>query len=324
MSYKSINGLVSYLNNNGIQINATSQKNLLRNVGYFHGYKGYRYFKDSSNRIPFTSFDEIYKTIQYDTDIKALFYRKLMYIETALKNIALEMILDKSRSESLQDMYDNVIAGYNNIKGTNQEKKKAQENKLNLQRKMQSNLAYAYKSNNKKIVHFYNNNKHKDIPIWALFEIIMLGDFGYLLSCLTYDTREVISKKIGLNLSCDTDRELVYKYVYVLKDLRNAIAHNDVIFDTRFRKTDITNAMSQCLILDLGLPFINFENIGDYVILIAYFLKLLKVPKKETKAFIDEFVSITEEYKKSVNENVVKKVIRPDLNNRMELLKKKV
>ena len=46
-----------------------------------------------------------------------------------------------------------------------------------------------------------------------------MGDFGYLLSSLTIDMRDKISKAIGFNLSCDTNRELVYKYVYALKDL---------------------------------------------------------------------------------------------------------
>ena len=65
-----------------------------------------------------------------------------------------------------------------------------------------------------------------------------MGDFGYLLSCLTIDMREKVSRSIGINLSSDTYRELLYKYVYALKDLRNAIAHNDVVYDTRFKKMD--------------------------------------------------------------------------------------
>lgn len=66
-----------------------------------------------------------------------------------------------------------------------------------------------------------------------------MGDFGYLLSCLTIDMREKVSRSIGINLSSDTYRELLYKYVYALKDLRNAIAHNDVVYDTRFKNASI-------------------------------------------------------------------------------------
>ena len=96
-----------------------------------------------------------------------------MFIETALKNIALNTIMAEIGSNSIYDMYDKVISS---------------------------------------------------------FEILTMGDFGYLLSCLTMDMREKISREIGINLSRDTYRELIYKYVYTLKDLRNTIAHNAVLF----------------------------------------------------------------------------------------------
>ena len=53
-----------------------------------------------------------------------------------------------------------------------------------------------------------------------------------ILFFLIFDVRDDISKRLSLNVSCDTDRQLIYKYIYTLKDLRNAIAHNAVVFDT--------------------------------------------------------------------------------------------
>lgn len=41
--------------------------------------------------------------------------------------------------------------------------------------------------------------------------------------------------------------------------------------------------------VEMGLPYINFKTIGDYIILICYCLKLLKVTKTEIKSFIKEF-----------------------------------
>ena len=148
-----------------------------------------------------------------------------------------------------------------------------------------------------------------------------MGDFGFLLSCLTYTVRDDISKRLGLNLSCDTDRSLVYEYVYALKDLRNAIAHNSVVFDTRFRDFDPSAPMKSCLKNELGLPYVNFKTIGDYIILVCYYLKLLHVSKTEIKAFIREFERITSEYRKVVNPAVAAIVIHPDLAARMQILK---
>lgn len=247
----------------------------------------------------------------------------MMFIETAMKNIALESILINTNSEYIQDMYNKVVSGYNNAPAnmTTEQKRKMQQNKLNLQNTIQSNLAYAYRKNNPKITHFYNNVGYSDVPVWALFEIMTMGNLGYLLSCLTYDVRNDISKRLGLNVSCDTNRQLIYKYIYTLKDLRNAIAHNAVVFDTRFQNIDLTKAMTQCLKLEIKLPYINFKTIGDYIILMCYYMKLLKVSKTEIKAFIREFEKITENYRQAVNSNVAVIVIHPDLASRMNILK---
>ena len=323
MSYKTIDGLMRHLRDNGISISGSVQKRQLRNTGYFHGYKGYRFFGTSSNRLPFTSYDEVYATIQYDSKLKSLLYGKMMFIETAVKNVALESILQYTRSENIQDMYDKAVSSYKNCPSsfTPEQKKKAQQNKLNLEGTIQSSLTRAYKSENPKITHFYNNVGYSGVPLWSLFEILTLGDFGFLLSCLTYDVRDDISRRLGLNLSADTDRQLVYKYIYTLKDLRNAIAHNSVIFDTRFRNIDPTRSMKRCLEQEIGLPYVNFKSIGDYIILMCYYMKLLGATKTEIKAFVRDFERITEEYRNSVDSSVANIVIRSDLSARMNALK---
>ena len=136
MSYKTTDGLMKHLRSTGIAINGSVQKRLLLNTGYFHGYKGYRFFENSKRRLPFVSFDEIYATIQYDSALKSLLYGKMMFIETAVKNIALESILIKVGSESIQAMLDKAVSSYQNapLTSTLEQKKKFQQNKLNLQK----------------------------------------------------------------------------------------------------------------------------------------------------------------------------------------------
>lgn len=263
--YKSTDALMRHLRDNGIAISGSSQKQQLINTGYFHGYKGYRFFVSSSNQLPFTSYNEINATIQYDTKLKSLLYGKIMFIETALKNIALNTIMTEISSNSIYDMYDKVISSYKNAPSStpNDVKKRYQNNKLNLQGSIQNSIAAAYRKDNPKISHFYNNVNYNEVPIWAIFEILTMGDFGYLLSCLTMSMREKISRVIGINL----------------------------------------------------------KTIGDYIILICYYLKLLKVSKTERKAFIREFEKITQEYKNLVNTNVSAVTIHPDLTSRMAILK---
>lgn len=325
-NYKSTDALMKHLRNNGIAISGSFQKRQLINTGYFHGYKGYRFFVSSTQKLPFVSYKEINSTIQYDTKLKSLLYGKMMFIETALKNIAYTTIMKEINSSSIYVMYDKAINSYKNAPANTPEdiKKKFQNNKLNLQGSIQNSIAAAYRKDNPKITHFYNTVNYNEVPLWAIFEILTMGDFGYLLSCLTDDIRKTISLNIGLNLSCDTNYSLIYKYVFALKDLRNAIAHNDVVYDTRFRKMDPSKPMKQCLKLEFGLPYINFRTIGDYIILICYYLKLLKVSKSEIRSFINEFEKITREYSRSVNSNVTAVTIHSDLFSRMTILKNSI
>ena len=94
-----------------------------------------------------------------------------------------------------------------------------------------------------------------------------------------------------------------------------------MVFDTRFRNFDPTKAMKACLRSAIQLPYVNFKTIGDYVILMSYYLKLLQMPNSEILKFIEEFEHITETYRSEVNPAVASIVIHPDLTKRMEILK---
>lgn len=321
--YKTTDELMQHLHSKGITISGDTQKQQLINTGYFHGYKGYRFFNSPNRRLPFVDYNEINATIQYDTKLKSLLYGKVVFIETAVKNIAMNTIVEEIKSSSIYDMYDKAIVGYKNAPtNTGEERKKEyQKNKLNLQSEIFKAIAKAYRKGDKKITQFYNSDRYGEVPLWAMFEILMMGDFGFLLSCLTMEIREKISRVIGINLSYDTQRELLYKYVYALKDLRNAIAHNDVVYDTRFCSASPSRAMKQCLKETFELPYVNFKTIGDYIILICYYLKLLKAPNNEVIEFIETFEDITNEYLTMVNADVSAITIHPEWDARMELLK---
>ena len=60
MKAKSINALMKYLRDKKhIAINGSSQKQKLRNIGYYHGYKGYRFFTSPSNHLSYTDFNQL-------------------------------------------------------------------------------------------------------------------------------------------------------------------------------------------------------------------------------------------------------------------------
>ena len=109
--------------------------------------------------------------------------------------------------------------------------------------------------------------------------------------------------------------QILYQFLTFTQNLKRS---------PRFKKMDPSRPMKQCLILEMGMPYINFKTIGDYIILICYYLKLLKVSKTEIKSFIREFEKITREYESSVNPNVSAISIHPDLFSRLNILKNSI
>lgn len=51
MSYKTTDALMQHLQDSGIAINGDKQKRQLINTGYFHGYKGYRFFGNAQRKL---------------------------------------------------------------------------------------------------------------------------------------------------------------------------------------------------------------------------------------------------------------------------------
>ena len=92
----------------------------------------------------------------------------MMFIETALKNIALNTIMTEIDSSSVYDMYDKAISSYKNAPaGTREDiKKKYQNNKLNLQGSIQNAIA------------LHTAKRTLKSPIFIIMSTIMRFQFG--------------------------------------------------------------------------------------------------------------------------------------------------
>ena len=243
---------MSYLEDvHNIKIEGDSQKRQLRNFGYYHGYKGYRFIKQPNNPIKFSNFNELAALNQFDMQLKSLFYPHIMFIETATKNYVLEVILDECKSEHFDNIYDTLLLDYKSYPAGSSTYKNAIKKRLRLRNQFYSVLTRQYSSNKQIVTHFYHNDIA--VPIWAIFEVISMGEFGNFVSCLMEDTRISIGNSLDLNSSCNADGKLLENIIYLLKDLRNSIAHNDIIFDTRFKNGKINHALTSSLTLDTGV-----------------------------------------------------------------------
>lgn len=317
---KSINALMAYMRDvKGINISGSDDKKKLRYMGYFHGYKGYRYHNNPANTYAFNSFDEVQAIYDFDMAIKTMFYPEIMFLETTFKNYVLEVILEEAKSKRFADIYAKVLTNYKAYPIGSNEYKKAINKRMNLRNKVYSLISRDY---GKRFIvnHYYD--KDQPLPIWAIFELISLGEFGTLVDCLELNTAKKVSKSVGIKVTYDRDGKLLPLIVYALKDLRNAVAHNNTIFDTRFKTSKVNLRIAKCISVETGINNITFESIVDYVILISFMMKLLECPKKKILAFIRLFEKKCEELRGKVSTSIFNTIVYTDTRNKLNLLKK--
>lgn len=309
-----------------LSIGGSKDKQNLINYGYFHGYKAYRilYNNGKAENLPFLSFKEMVATMQYDADLKSLLFGKLVFLETAIKNITLIAIMDETKSDSLNAVFDKAIEDYRDCPKEMDERKKKyiQQRKNDLRLRIYGRLQESYDHCNKKIVHFFHSPKHDYVPLWAIFDIMMMGDLDFFLQGLKLPIRKKINKALKISSATDTDFRFVGKSITCLRYLRNAIAHNEVIYDVRFRENEAAKNYKNWLKTESGFEEISMAKLTDYIALICIILRRLSVTKTEVNAFLKEYRRITQSYITKVRKEISSLVVPPNWSTDIDHLMK--
>lgn len=287
-----IRQMMRYLRNTHNMSIKSQQAHALRNLGYYHGYKGYRFIRIPQNRIPFHTFDELLAVNAFDMELKSMLYSKVMFIETALKSYVLEAVLADSKSENINDIFNRSLTYYKTFASGSRDYANFFTKRMNLRGSINNTLKRDYQQHNQIVDHFFNQDR--DIPIWAIFESLTLGDFGNFFWCCNKNVKLYTSRLLKLPSNLDADGELTRDIIFTLKDLRNAIAHNNVIFDTRFRTKRISPRLVKLLQKETSIRQIDFQYIDAYIILIVYVLMKMQVTKKECKQLISGYTASKE------------------------------
>ena len=320
MPPKSIDSLMKHLRDQGISIGGSGQKRKLKNIGYYHGYKGFRFVGDSSKRLPINDFSQIASLHAMDMQIKTLFYPYIMTIETALKNYTLEAVLSYAKSEDFDDIYKNCLTAYRGYHPNTGDYKKSWANRLRLRQTVDGLI---FREQDKKPFFKHFRDRGRTIPIWAIFEAMTLGEFGNFYACLDRPIKSAIVADLGMPAQFDSEA-LLLSIIFSLKDLRNAIAHNAIVSDVRFKTGGISKNIGKLLKSEAGIDSINFSDITDYVILVVYLLGLLKLPKTDRKRLVSGYEGILLRYKKELPRGIYGHFVRTEAQNKLKLLQKYV
>ena len=289
------------------------------NIGYYHGYKGYRYINNPQNRINFSNFDEIVAIVDFDLKLKSLLYPQIMQIETISKNIVLQILVEEYKTDEFNIIFENGMIDYRNSSNSDEYKRKMKQ-RLSVRNNIYSSISRSYSNENKIVSHFYSKDKH--VPIWGIFEIITLGIFADLIKSLDHVVRNKIDKQMRINVGFDTNAKFPEKIIYLIKSLRNSIAHNDVVFDVRFKDGKIDTKLCKYLENEIGCTRIEFRTITDYILIISLLLKKYGITKFEINRFINDYERIIEEFRNKIPINIYNKIIYSDTKNKLVYLRK--
>lgn len=210
--------LMKYLRKHHSVAVKSNQAQALRNIGYYHGYKGYRFIRQPRQRISFTSLDEVIALNSFDMQLKTLFYPKVMFIENALKSYVIESVLLDSKSENLDVIFNRSITNYRLYPRGSDTYHKQYEKRMNLKGKLNNALLRDYSNKKQTVNHFFDSDR--SIPIWAIFESLTLGEFGTFFSCANSNVKLNTSHILHLPSNLDSDGKLTEYIIYTIKDLR--------------------------------------------------------------------------------------------------------
>ena len=293
---KTINTLMKHLRDDkGIRCRDSAQKLRLMNMGYYHGYKGYRFrVKDVhggeyiSETLEFTDFNQIAALYDLDTQIKALIYPRIMAIETALKSRILEATLAHSRSESFEDAYQCCLTNYRN--GRERKTAGAYLSGWKDREKLRKTVSDIFVEHADRLYIGHYILKDSGVPLWAIFEAMTLGTLSEFYDCLDERIQAQIVKDLGL----PTNRghtSTISSILLALRYLRNAVAHNGVIIDVHRMRSghNVANKVGMLIKYDMGVEGVSFQDITDYFVLITYLLRKLGFSKTECKQFMNGY-----------------------------------
>ncbi|WP_394268033.1 Abi family protein [Limosilactobacillus vaginalis] len=202
--------------------------------------------------------------------MKAIFYPITMKFETIIKNLIVNYSV-LGIDPSFDNVYRQKLTFYRSQRG--RRRTKSINKRLRLKKGFDSEIAYAYASNNIVIKHYIEENK--SVPLWALFEVISLGNVGNYVACLNREDKEKVADFLNLyNSQYDENVKILEQSIFLIKDLRNAVAQN--------LKATVKNKLH----LEAET---NFDILFDYLALLMIFLKESGNSRSELNSYITDF-----------------------------------
>lgn len=277
--YKNPNELVEYLISKGVIIsNKEDTLNKIKKYSYYSIINSYKdVFKTADNNYKKNvSFDEIYALYEFDKNIRFIFLKYILDIETIIKSLLAETISEKYGIQNylVVDNFDNSVN--NAIIEESIEKIKEEIEKQN--------------GKHEALTHYID--EYGFVPPFVLTKILTLGELSRLYTMLKQSDRQMISKEFKIS------DKLLKQIMKNMTMIRNICAHNDRLFSfhSKFLLT----------FKDIDKNYRNKNNSTNLYMIMKSMQVLLDEEKSlELKKLIDMEINKLEIKIKSVNIDII-------------------
>nr|WP_231563468.1 hypothetical protein [Staphylococcus schweitzeri] len=119
----------------------------------------------------------------------------------------------------------------------------------------------------------------------------------------------------------DQSKDILGDIIDCMKGLRNAIAHNGVLYDCRFKTGETSNRLKEYLGIKMGIHNLDFDRIIDYLILLILICAGLSYSKTELQRIISQFEQNLDYLRSKISESTYDKIIGVQARPKLRSLK---
>lgn len=258
------------LTSKGLTINNYDKAmDLLKKHSYFALISGYKKpFKSKNGMYKIhTSFDDIYSLYVFDDALRTIILRNILKVEKHIKSLISYSFCE----EHGEDQQHYLNATKYNYSSNNQ----ADINDLigRLSKIASDPKDYSY------IQH--QMQKHGNIPLWVMMKALTMGTVSKFYSFLP----QKIQAKISKEFEYITESELV-RMLDLLSRVRNVCAHNERLFNYRYKKGAINNTYIHNY-LNIPKQNVQYKKGKQDLFAVIIVLKYL-LSKEDFSQFIDD------------------------------------
>lgn len=226
--YRSPENQITLLKSRGLNFeNIDAAEKILRRINYYNLINPFGkpfLVKNTSEQgdkyINEAYFEQIYSFYNFDKNLSMLFLRRLLQIESSFKSIISHVISSKTNNCHKHQIY---------LSQSIFEVVKNEREKENNQKLLDS---LADKINNSNKIYIKHNLKrYNNVPFWVLSNDMTFAETIYYYQKLSEQDKNKISFYMrGENKEVKVTLKQFQSILYILKDLRNLLAHNEVIY----------------------------------------------------------------------------------------------